>query len=43
VTHCELFDTKQALLAAAQEFFERYNQCPENILSIIGSKAKKVV
>jgi transposase len=43
VTHCEMFETKQALLAAAQAFFDRYNQCPEKILSIIGSKAKKVV
>jgi putative transposase len=43
VTHCELFETKQALLAAAQDFFERDNQCPEKILSVIGSKAKKVV
>lgn len=42
VTHCELFETKQALLAAAKEFFDRYNQCPEKILSVIGSKAKKV-
>jgi transposase len=42
VTHCELFETKQALLAAANEFFDRYNLCPERILSIIGSKAKKV-
>jgi hypothetical protein len=38
----ELFETKQALLAAAQEFFERYNQSPEQILSVIGSKAQKV-
>lgn len=43
VTHGELFETKQALLAAAQEFFDRYNQCPEKILSIIGSNAKKIV
>jgi putative transposase len=42
VTHCELFETKQALLAAAQQFFDRYNQCPERILSVIGSKTKKV-
>jgi transposase len=42
VTHCELFETKQALLAAAQEFFDRFNQCPAKILSVIGSKAKKV-
>ena len=43
VTHCELFETKQALLAAAQEFFDRYNLCPQKILSVIGSKAEKVV
>jgi putative transposase len=43
VTHCELFATKQALLAAARDFFDRYNQSPEKILSVIGSKAKKVV
>jgi len=42
VTHCELFETKQALLAAANKFFDRYNQCPEKILSVIGSKAKEV-
>jgi len=42
VTHCELFETKQALLAAAQQFFDRYNQSPERILSVIGSKTKKV-
>ena len=43
VTHDELFETKQALLAAAQDFFARYNQNPEKILSVIGSKALKVV
>ena len=43
VTHCELFETKQALLAAANEFFDRHNPCPEKILSVIGSKAKKIV
>jgi transposase len=37
VTHCELFETKQALLAAARDFFDRYNQCPHQILSVIGS------
>ena len=42
VTHCELFETKQALLAAAQQFFDRSNQCPQKILSVIGSKAEKV-
>jgi transposase len=42
VTHGELFGTKQALLAAAREFFDRHNRCPEQILSVIGSKAKKI-
>jgi transposase len=37
VTHCELFETLQLLLAAAQDFFDRYNQCPERVLSIIGA------
>jgi putative transposase len=39
VTHCELFVTVKALLRAAQEFFDRYNQCPAKILSVIGSHA----
>lgn len=42
VTHCELFETKQALLAAARDFFERYNQCPRKVLSIIGSHAAQL-
>jgi transposase len=42
VTHCELFETKPALLEAAQACFDRFNQRPQNILSVIGSKAKKV-
>jgi putative transposase len=42
VTHCECFETKPALLAAAQQCFERFNQCPEKILSVIGSNAQKV-
>ena len=37
VTHCELFGTKQALLVAAQQFFDRYNQHPHELLSVIGS------
>jgi transposase len=37
VTHCELFETLQLLLAAAQDFFDRYAQCPERVLSIIGA------
>ena len=37
VTHCELFATIAALLAAAADFFARYNRCPQRILSIIGA------
>jgi hypothetical protein len=33
---------KQALLAAAHECFDRFNQRPEKILSVIGSNAQKV-
>ena len=40
VTHCELFETKKHLLAAAQDFFVRYTQRPEAILSVIGSLAQ---
>jgi putative transposase len=43
VTHCELFQTMQALLLAAQDFFDRFNQCPSKILSVIGSPAAKVI
>jgi transposase len=39
VTHCELFTSMNALLAAARECFDRFNQRPQQILSIIGSKA----
>jgi len=39
VTHCELFETVQALLQAARDFFDRYNCCPRHVLSIIGSHA----
>jgi transposase len=37
VTHCELFETMAALLQAAREFFDRYNQCPQQVLSMMGS------
>lgn len=37
VTHCEIFETVKALLAAAQDFFDRYNQEPEKVLSILGA------
>ena len=42
VTHCELFVTVKALLAAARDFFDRYNQKPSAVLSIIGSHAMNV-
>jgi putative transposase len=42
VTHCELFATVKALLAAARDFFARYNQRPNAVLSIIGSHAVKI-
>ncbi len=38
VTHCELFETVKLLLQAAKDFFDRYNQTPERVLSIIGAK-----
>jgi transposase len=37
VTHCELFETMAALVTAASDFFTRYNQTPERVLSIIGA------
>lgn len=39
VTHCELYESMKALLAAAQDFFHRYNQSPQQLLSIIGPNA----
>jgi hypothetical protein len=33
----------QALLAAAQDFFNRFNRCPHTILPIIGSHATGIV
>ncbi len=39
VTHCELFETIKALLAATQDFFDRCNQGYYDVLSIIGSHA----
>jgi hypothetical protein len=31
------------LLTAAQDFFDRFNQCPYKILSVIGSHAAKLI
>jgi transposase len=39
VTHGELFASVKALPQAAQECFDRYNQCPQRMLSSIGSHA----
>jgi transposase len=39
VTHGELFDSLEALLKAAHAFFDRYNQGPHYVLSIIGAYA----
>lgn len=41
VTHCELFTSVKALIAAAQNFFDRYNDQPERILSVIGAIPKE--
>lgn len=37
VTHCELFPTVAALLAASADVFARYNRSPHRVRSIIGS------
>ena len=37
VTHCELFETVKVLIEAAYDFFRRYNQAPNQVLSIIGA------
>lgn len=37
VTHCELFNTIDTLLDATREFFDRYNQRPGGVRSIIGA------
>ncbi len=39
VTHCELFESIGALIAATTAFFERYNQTPGGVRSIIGAHA----
>ena len=37
VTHCELFDTIEALLEATRDFFDRINRKPGGARSIIGA------
>jgi transposase len=39
VTHCELFDSIEALINATKAFFERYNHRPGGVRSIIGANA----
>lgn len=43
VTHCECCASMKALLAAAADFFARYNQEPQHTVSIIGSKPAIIV
>lgn len=38
VTHCELFESVKALIEASLDFFRRYNEMPQEVLSIIGAK-----
>ncbi len=42
VTHCELFPSVKALVAAAYNFFERYTRYPWRVLSIIGSHPAEI-
>jgi transposase len=42
VTHCELFKSIKALVAAAYAFFDCYNRCPWQVLSIIGSDSAEI-
>jgi putative transposase len=42
VTHCELYISVKALLQASQEFFDRYNQMPQQVLSIIGATQRNL-
>jgi putative transposase len=37
VTHCELFETVKVLIEVSYDFFRRYNQTPDKVLSIIGA------
>jgi len=37
VTHCEIFQTVKFLIEASYNFFNRYNENPQKVLSIIGA------
>ena len=43
VTHCELFETVKVLLEASYDFFHRYNQTPDKVLSIIGAHSSQLL
>jgi putative transposase len=43
VTHCACFPTRQALLAAAEDFSARHNRQPQATPSVIGAKAAKLI
>lgn len=43
VTHCELFKTVKVLLDASYDFFKRFNQTPDKVLSIIGAHSTKLL
>ena len=43
VTHCELFETVKVLLEAPYDFFHRYNQTPDKVLSIIGAHSSQLL
>jgi hypothetical protein len=42
-THGELFETMTALVTATYDFFARYNQTPERVLSIIGAQSTQLL
>lgn len=37
VTHCEIFENIKALINASYDFFKRYNQHPQTVLSVIAA------
>ena len=39
VTHCELFESVDALIQATRDFFDRHNRKPGGVRSIIGAHA----
>jgi transposase len=43
VTHCELFETVKVLLDASYDFFKRFNQTPDKVLSIIGAHSTNLL